>query len=57
MNDKFDKFTERARKVLSLAQEEAQRFKSTFPVEHPWWFRQITPTGWSPVKGGVQWQY
>ncbi len=26
MPDKFDKFTERARKVLNLAQEEAQRF-------------------------------
>lgn len=25
--DRFDKFTERARKVLSLAQEEAQRFQ------------------------------
>src|SRR5713226_2539273 len=28
--DKFDKFTERARKVLSLAQEEAQRFQHTY---------------------------
>ena len=26
MNDKFEKFTERARKVMSLAQDEAQRF-------------------------------
>src|SRR6478672_3305755 len=30
MNDKFDKFTERARKVLSLAQEEAQRFNHNY---------------------------
>lgn len=32
MNDKdrFDKFTERARKVLSLAQEEAQRFQHNY---------------------------
>ena len=28
--DRFDKFTERARKVLSLAQEEAQRFQHTY---------------------------
>ena len=30
MNDKFEKFTERARKVLSLAQEEAQRFNHNY---------------------------
>ena len=32
MNDKerFDKFTEQARKVLSLAQEEAQRFNHNY---------------------------
>src|SRR5436189_5899637 len=28
--DRFDKFTERARKVLSLAQEEAQRFEHNY---------------------------
>jgi ATP-dependent Clp protease ATP-binding subunit ClpA len=28
--DKFDRFTERARKVLSLAQEESQRFKHNY---------------------------
>lgn len=28
--DRFDKFTERAKKVLSLAQEEAQRFKHNY---------------------------
>lgn len=28
-----------------------------FPLEHPIWFRKITPTGWKPVKGGVQWSY
>src|SRR6476646_10117042 len=33
--DKFDKFTERARRVLHLAQEEAQRFHhSHIGVEH-----------------------
>jgi len=30
MNDTFEKFTERARKVLSLAQEEAQRFNHNY---------------------------
>ena len=30
MNDKFEKFTERARKVLSLAQDEAQRFNHNY---------------------------
>src|SRR5260221_13525290 len=28
--DRFDKFTERARKVLSLAQDEAQRFNHNY---------------------------
>src|SRR5436189_6386024 len=28
--DRFDKFTERARKVLTLAQEEAQRFQHNY---------------------------
>lgn len=30
MNDKFEKFTERARKVLSFAQDEAQQFKHNY---------------------------
>jgi ATP-dependent Clp protease ATP-binding subunit ClpC len=30
MNDRFAKFTERARKVLALAQEEAQRFNHNY---------------------------
>jgi ATP-dependent Clp protease ATP-binding subunit ClpC len=30
MSDRFDKFTERARKVLQLAQEEAQRFNHSY---------------------------
>jgi ClpA/ClpB-like protein len=30
MQDRFDKFTERARKVMSLAQEEAQRFNHNY---------------------------
>lgn len=30
MAEKFDKFTDRARKVLTLAQEEAQRFNHNY---------------------------
>ena len=30
MAERFDKFTERARKVLQLAQEEAQRFNHNY---------------------------
>ncbi len=30
MADRFDRFTERARKVLTLAQEEAQRFNHNY---------------------------
>jgi ATP-dependent Clp protease ATP-binding subunit ClpC len=30
MADRFDKFTERARMVLTLAQDEAQRFKHNY---------------------------
>ena len=30
MSSRFEKFSERARKVLSLAQEEAQRFNHTY---------------------------
>src|SRR5438477_11538019 len=30
MSDRFDKFTERARKTLQLAQEEAQRFNHNY---------------------------
>src|SRR5256886_4215326 len=30
MADRFDKFTERARRVLTLAQEEAQRFQHNY---------------------------
>ncbi|MFA4837240.1 MAG: Clp protease N-terminal domain-containing protein, partial [Dehalococcoidia bacterium] len=35
MSSRFDKFTERARKVLALAQEEAQRFNHNYiSTEH-----------------------
>lgn len=40
-----------------LKGEELHRFKSSFPVAHPWWFRRIKPDGWKAVEGGVQWEY
>jgi hypothetical protein len=40
-----------------LDSEEYKRFNSSFPVHHPWWFRQIEPSGWKAVEGGVQWEY
>ncbi len=41
--------------LTDMNHEEASRFESSFPVRHPWWFREIKPEGWQAVKGGVQW--
>jgi hypothetical protein len=35
----------------------AAKTKEEFPVQHPQWFRQITPDGSKPIKGGVRWEY
>lgn len=40
-----------------MDREAAEQFNSSFPVRHPWWFRQIEPAGWKPIKEGVQWEY
>lgn len=40
-----------------MTSEETSRFESSFPVRHPWWFRQIKPDGWRQIDGGVQWTY
>ena len=40
-----------------ISPEETARFESSFPVQHPCWFREIKPAGWKPIEGGVQWQY
>ncbi len=37
--------------------EGARKFQESFPVAHPWWFRQIKPDGWKTVENGVQWSY
>ena len=59
--DPFERYFERRgiteESSANLSAEEAERFKASFPVEHPWWFREIKPSGWKQVKGGVQWQY
>jgi hypothetical protein len=38
-------------------QEGTTKRESPFPLQHPWWFRQISPEGWKEVEGGVQWSY
>jgi hypothetical protein len=47
--------TEEALKDMSL--EQVSQFEPSFPVHHPWWFREIKPGGWQAVKGGVQWRH
>jgi hypothetical protein len=43
--------------IAKMSREEAARLKSSFPVQDPWWFRQIEPAGWHKVEGGIQWHY
>jgi len=31
--------------------------RKSFPVQHPWWFRRISPGGWKNVENGLQWHY
>jgi hypothetical protein len=31
--------------------------ENPFPVQHPWWFRTVSPDHWMAVKGGIQWKY
>jgi len=40
-----------------MSSQDSASFESNFPVQHPWWFREIKPVDWKPVDGGVQWQY
>lgn len=40
-----------------MDQEDRERFNSSFPVPHPWWYREIEPAGWTPTKAGVEWKY
>jgi hypothetical protein len=40
-----------------LSATETTSLRETYPVQHPWWFRQIAPDGWQAIEGGVQWRY
>jgi len=40
-----------------MSAEQAERFSASFPLNRPWWFREISPTGWKPIEGGIQWEY
>jgi len=36
---------------------DAEERENPFPVQHPWWFRTVSPDGWKAVKGGILWTY
>lgn len=36
---------------------DSEQRESPFPIQHPWWFRTVSPDGWKAVKGGIQWKY
>ena len=49
--DRFDKFTDRARKVLTLAQDEAQRFNHNYiGTEHLCWASSVRAREWRRVS-------
>jgi len=43
--------------VTKGAADNAEGGENPFPIQHPWWFRTISPNGWKPVDGGIQWRY
>ena len=47
--NKFDAFTERARKVLTLAQEEAQRFNHNYIGTEHLLLGMLATTAWRPA--------
>jgi hypothetical protein len=64
ITEPFERYFERRgvsedseKKVRGFSGEEESLSEDPFPVQHPWWFRKITPEGWKKVEGGVQWQY
>jgi hypothetical protein len=40
-----------------MLDKEKEIERKSFPVQHPWWFRRISPGGWKAVENGVQWHY
>jgi hypothetical protein len=43
--------------LASMKSEDAERFQASFPVRRPWWFREVSLSGWKAVRGGLQWRY
>jgi hypothetical protein len=39
------------------ASGDPEQRENPFPIQHPWWFRTISPDGWKAVEGGIQWKY
>jgi hypothetical protein len=42
---------------IKAASDETEQRENPFPIQHPWWFRTVSPDGWKTVKGGIQWKY
>ena len=61
LTDRFEKNFQRRGIIeqsdMEMTAEELESFHSSFPVRHPWWIRQIEPTGWKQIDGGVEWDY
>jgi hypothetical protein len=41
----------------STASSDGGERENPLPVQHPWWFRMVSPDGWKAVKDGIQWKY
>lgn len=58
ITDSFDRNLERSGLPEDATQSNSAAPRTPpFPLQHPMWFRLITPTGWKAVKDGVQWSY
>ncbi|HEV2970509.1 MAG TPA: hypothetical protein VGY55_11005 [Pirellulales bacterium] len=57
----FEKYLEHRglleRKLDDLPADEREIMKMNYPVHYVWSFRDVQPTGWQPVEGGVKWEY
>jgi hypothetical protein len=60
LTERFERFLDRAglpENATKPHSEDGTEYPAPFPVRHPWWFRTISPGGWTQVQGGVQWNY
>ena len=60
ITEPFERYFDRrgiTEEELKNRPKETSQFESSFPVGHPWWFREIKPDGWQAVEGGVQWRH